>query len=111
MNPVSIQVPDGARLTNHLYPTTSPDYLLSDLVTIALPNGCYVDLGWYPEHQPNGQFIVRAFYQHWGEQLIPPVACSSWEEAARIASQVAYCINKPIQYIGQSNMKEFCASA
>jgi hypothetical protein len=51
----------GVTVTGEVYDSMEPDFLLQDLVEVALPNGEIVDIGWYPEHDPTGQFRVMVF--------------------------------------------------
>lgn len=89
MSPISIEIPSGARITNQLFPTSNSDYLTQDLVTIALPNGCFVDVGWYPEHDPTGEYFVRVFYEYWDAQLREPFCTRDPREAAALAEELA----------------------
>lgn len=70
MNPIKPTVPPNAEVSSYLYPKMDIDDLTQDLMTVALPNGFFVDVGWYPEHDPNGQFIVRVFWQYWNHQML-----------------------------------------
>ena len=101
MTPIPISVPQGARVTNHLFAGAGPEFLLSDLVTIALANERYIDVGWYPEGNPQGSFIVRAFFRDWSNQLIHPIECKTCWDAAKVASSVAFDLDKPIQIVRQ----------
>lgn len=87
--PIAVCTPEGARVTNHLYRSKNPAYLSQDLLTIALPNGFFVDVGWYPESDPNGNYVVRVFYQYWDYQMIRPLETRNGSEAARIAERLA----------------------
>jgi hypothetical protein len=71
MNPISITVPQGAEISNYLYPDLDISDLTQDMVTVRLPTGYYVDVGWYPEHDPNGRFVVRVFRDTWDCQQLP----------------------------------------
>ena len=39
--------------------------LEQDLVQIQFHNGYGIDVGWYPEHDPSGCFIVTVFLNDW----------------------------------------------
>jgi len=59
MNSVTIKLPEwtGAKeVFNHLVEDDS--FYSSDLVYITLGNGYHLDVGWYPENDPNGKYIV-----------------------------------------------------
>ena len=71
MNPIQITVPPGSEISNYLYPSLTIDDLTQDMVTVQLPNGYSIDAGWYPEHDPNGRFVVRVFQGYWDNQKLP----------------------------------------
>jgi hypothetical protein len=61
--PVPLRLPPGAELYNFIYRSTNPAYLVQDIATVRLSNGFYIDAGWFPEHDPNGAYQVRVFYE------------------------------------------------
>jgi hypothetical protein len=63
MNPVSLNLPQGAEVFNFLFRSTNPDYLVQDVLSVRLPNGICLDAGWFPEHDPNGQYHVRVYHE------------------------------------------------
>lgn len=72
MTPLEIKTPPGASISNYLYPVMDAEDLTQDLVTVSLPNGNFIDVGWYPEHDPMGRFVVRVFAGFWDRQMIDP---------------------------------------
>jgi hypothetical protein len=70
MNPISIRIPAGAEIANYLYPDLELADRTQDIVTVRLPTGYYVDAGWYPEHDPNGRFVIRVFRDAWDDQRL-----------------------------------------
>lgn len=86
---VPIPIPTGARIYNRLYRDPSIHDLDQDLLTIAFENGRFVDVGWYPEHDPQGAYIVRAFAGSWEHQLINPYRTTDVYDAAAIAARLA----------------------
>jgi hypothetical protein len=89
MTPVPIQIPDDARLTNHLYRSTDPELLDADLVTIGLRNGYFIDVGWYPEHDPRGRYVIRVFWQYGDDQQIPQIEKHRVDDVVLCAEQLA----------------------
>jgi len=87
--PLDIKVPPGADLSNYLYPDLGLKDLTQDMVTVRLPNGFYVDAGWYPEHDPNGRFVIRVFHEFWDNQKINPVSVRTVEEVAYFVQELA----------------------
>jgi hypothetical protein len=64
MKPITpnIAVP-GAKVSSFLYRSADPEYLTQDQLTVALPNGYYIDVSWHPEHDPAGHYLIRVFYE------------------------------------------------
>jgi hypothetical protein len=90
MNPISITIPAGAEISNYLYPDLDVSDLTQDIVTVRLPTGYYIDVGWYPEHDPNGHFVVRVFRGTWDCQQLPrPFESRYAHEVVRAVEQLA----------------------
>lgn len=89
MKPVPINLPMGAKISNYLYPTMDMDDRTEDLVTVSLSNGFFIDAGWYPEHDPNGQFVVRVYYQFWDDQREVPKYARTIEEVVDIIEKLS----------------------
>jgi hypothetical protein len=70
MTPIDIKIPGGAEVASGLYVGMELEDLTQDLVTVRLPNGYFIDMGWYPEHDPAGQYVVRVFWQFWDRQVL-----------------------------------------
>ena len=70
MIPIQLNLPAGSEESNYLYPELEPDDLTQDMLTVGLPNGYYIDVGWFPEHDVNGRFLIRVFYEHWNRQVL-----------------------------------------
>ena len=49
----------GIRIKGELYDSLDVDVLLQDLLEIDMPGDTTIDVGWYPEHDPSGNFRVR----------------------------------------------------
>ena len=56
------------------------DNLTQDLLEIQLDNGIIIDVGWYPEHDPQGQYYTHVFKETWENQLFGPVMNSRKED-------------------------------
>src|SRR5437879_1786134 len=86
MNPVSISLPPGAEASNYLYADMELDDLTQDVLTVRLANGYHIDVGWYPEHDPKGQYIIRVFYGSWDNQRLDPPSTAN--DVSRVVSIV-----------------------
>jgi hypothetical protein len=82
-------LPDGAVLSNCLYWDPQPEDLTQDLVTVRLSNGFYVDLGWYPEHDSAGEFVIRVFEGFGDQHSIDPLRTKSIHEAIETVQRLA----------------------
>ena len=71
MNPLQLDLPENSVFTSRLYPSLDPGFLLEDLVVVELHNGIIIDAGWYPEHDPEGEYVVRVYSPNWSEQIGP----------------------------------------
>jgi hypothetical protein len=96
MNPLDLNLPDGSRFTNHLYPTKAIGYLLEDLIVVVLPNGIIIDAGWYPEHDPSGKYVVRAYSRDWEEQIGTTVTATQPLEVRRIVEAIAQAFSRDL---------------
>jgi hypothetical protein len=55
----------GARVVvNSLYDSREPGFLTADLLLVELPSKTYIDVSWYPEHDPSGAYTVTVFRGH-----------------------------------------------
>ena len=83
MTPIKPWVPEGAKVYSFLYRTTDPEYLTQDVLAVSLPSGFYIDVGWFPEHDPEGCYVIRVFYQYWDDQKIPPIEVKTVDDVVR----------------------------
>ena len=59
MTPLSLKLPRGAEIAfNSLYDSKQPILLIQDVLFVSLPNDIYIDVGWYPEHDPSGAYRI-----------------------------------------------------
>jgi hypothetical protein len=70
MNPIKITLPPGSEISNFLYPEMDIKDLTQDILTARLANDYYVDVGWYPECDPKGRFVIRVFHGYWDHQKL-----------------------------------------
>ena len=89
MTPIRPRVPEGAEVYSSLYRTTDPEYLTQDVLAISLPNGFQIDVGWFPEHDPEGHYVIRVFYQYWDAQKILPVRVNTVDEVLQVVESLA----------------------
>jgi len=75
-------------LYNSLYDSLQPSVLTSDVLLVELPDGVFVDVGWYPERDPNGQFRICVFQGAWDNRLTCERTASPQDVAARVSRLV-----------------------
>ena len=61
---VEFQFPTGSEVSNYLSRDMEPEELNQDLLTARLPNGFWIEVGWFPENDINGAFVVRVIRDH-----------------------------------------------
>ena len=70
MNPIHLNLPPGSECSNYLYQNLDIEDLTQDLLTVKLVTGFYIDVGWYPEHDPRGRYVIRVFHGTWDNQKL-----------------------------------------
>lgn len=90
---IAIDVPDSAKVLGELYESTHPDVLLQDVLEIQLPNDIYIDVRWYPEHDPAGCFWIRMYQQNWENQIGETIKYTEPQDVKGIVELLAavYC--------------------
>ena len=62
--------PDVVNVKGSIVSTDNTNALDQDLLEVELKNGVFIDVGWYPEHDVNGEFFIRVFHENWENQLL-----------------------------------------
>ena len=93
MKPVEVRLPEDCEVYNFLYRTRDPEYLVQDQLTVALPNGFFIDVAWAPEHDPDGEYIIRIFYEYWNNQRMAPMPTRSIDDVVSIVEELARHFN------------------
>ena len=96
MNPIDIHIPfPGCTVKGILYDHYTTEDLDQDILQVALPNGLTVDVGWYPDGDPNGTFKVVVYRDYWRNQLCPPIITRDPHEVAKaVAKRVAEYVSE-----------------
>lgn len=70
MNEVlDLSIPGGRILFSNLL-ADMPLELLSQDVAAVIINGFCIDVGWYPECDPNGHYLVQVVDESWNEHFV-----------------------------------------
>jgi hypothetical protein len=72
---VKLNLPSEAQVIGDLCDRSDVDYLTQDMLQVELPGSVFIDVGWYPDLDPNGEYRVIAFKDR-VENLIEPVFAS-----------------------------------
>lgn len=74
MSPIRLNLPEEAKIIfNALYATDKPSYLTQDLLAIELPGKVFIDVGWYPENNPAGEYQIVVFRDSSDNLLVEPI--------------------------------------
>lgn len=93
MRTIEISLPSdmNCRVYGQLIESNDPFDLSQDMVDVLLPNGLRISAGWYPDGDPNGQYVVLVMS---GLSLFsgPCESKDVWETAETIRELAfAYC--------------------
>ena len=67
-----------------------PNLLVADILLVRLQNDISIDVGWYPEDDPEGEFRIRVYRRGWENQLLPqPITTTDPREVVREVNRLA----------------------
>ncbi len=92
----------GATVRGDLYPPSQVDMLTQDMLEVELPGQVFVDVGWFPEHDPNGMYVITVFYREFDNQLIPPQETRYYQDALSAVFVLAGRFQKPVSQVSGS---------
>jgi hypothetical protein len=72
----------GILLRRYEFPEDA-SLLDQDLLEVQLPNGIKIDVGWFPENDPGGKFIIRTYRKSRRELLRFPTEATDPFDVAR----------------------------
>jgi hypothetical protein len=79
----------NAKIRGELHPPSNLALLTQDMLEVELPNGIIIDVGWYPEHDRNGEYAVIVFEGHPDKPLSEPYYSKDPEEVIRRVESLA----------------------
>ena len=66
------------------------NHLNEDLFQVCFPQGYLLDLGWYPEHQENGCFIIQVIFRSaWDTPIFKAEAIDEEEMVEKVNEAIA----------------------
>src|SRR6478752_5616718 len=89
MNPISpnlSQAPGARVVVNSLYDSQEPGFLTQDLLLVELPGRTFIDVSWFPEHDPSGSYCVSVFR---GPDQLAEAEAKSASDAVSLVEELA----------------------
>lgn len=112
MTPFPLNLPPGSECANFLYSGSGPEDLTQDMLTIALPSGLVIDVGWFPEHDLQGQFSINVFRETPDEQLLErPIVTKNIGDVVYFAEKLAWHYSAPLGYSSRATVEVIAPSA
>ena len=93
LTPNLSQLPNARLVVSSLFDSKEPGLLTQDLLLVELPGKTYVDVSWFPEHDPAGAYTVTVFRGH---NQIHDVETKSAYEAVSLVENLAYAFSTAV---------------
>lgn len=91
MKQISLKLPDDAIVRGALYDTMDPLFLVQDILDVVLPDGVIIDVGWYPESDPSGEYRITVYQDTWQNKLLAqPIRVHDANSVAAEVSRLAF---------------------
>jgi hypothetical protein len=87
MSPIELGIPKSVRANvrfNLLYPVSERGNPPENIVLVALPEGYFIDVGFYPDEGANGSYRVTVYQGEWDNQRSEDWLSDPQEVAKRI---------------------------
>lgn len=68
-NEIILNLPPESRLIGNLFGDTGVNHFSEDILYVEMPNGVCIDLGWYPDDDPTGEFRIHVFNETWNNVI------------------------------------------
>jgi hypothetical protein len=101
MTPIELSLPDGCEVYNYFYRTRDPNYLVQDILVVRLPSGFVIDVGWFPEHDVDGGYVILVVDKNDDEQH--EIAAASADEVKQYVELLADRYSADTVYLTGSN--------
>jgi hypothetical protein len=75
-------------LFNQFHDDQIREHLSEDLLAIELPNGVFIDVGWYPARTKTGSYLVAVYQGEWENPLEPAYRTKDANDAARVVREM-----------------------
>lgn len=106
MTPIDLQLPTltiRGQLFDH-YPDVVE--LDQDILEVELPNGLTVAVGWFPECDPTGHFVVTTFRRYWTDKVGDPLTAKTPQDAADIVRRIAEEASRSVPSVNEQLLSD-----
>jgi len=97
-----LNIPSDAHQVGDLWDEYELEDLSQDLLQIQFANGYAIDVGWYPEHDPNGTFVVTVFENEWENRKFTTHAKTPEEVQSAIERCVRFVLSARLSSLIES---------
>jgi hypothetical protein len=95
-------VRDAKIIANSFYDSKDPGVLTQDLLLIELPGKTFIDVSWFPEHDPSGAYTITVFR---GYEQIADAEAKTVPDALSIVEGLALRYSAPVANVSCSEAK------
>ncbi len=100
----NLSMAPGAKIiVNSLYDSKDPGFLTQDLMLVELLGKTYIDVSWFPEHDPSGAYVITVFRDH--NQIHEAEAKTAYE-ARSIVEKLAVTFSSELANVSCSAGKD-----
>jgi hypothetical protein len=93
---INLNLPPNSIQKGFLYEDYELFELDQDILEIDLPSGLTIDVGWYPQHDPNGAFQIVVFKDYWDAQKQKPILARNPIQVASLVEALASAYSVPL---------------
>jgi hypothetical protein len=65
------------------------NYCDEDVYSAQLPNGMWIDVGWWPQNDPNGEFVISVYDEHWENEYGEAICVKTGLEVKTVIESLA----------------------
>jgi hypothetical protein len=86
LTPNLSRLPNARLVVSSLFDSKEPGLLTQDLLLVELPGKTFIDVSWFPEHDPSGMYVITVFRGH---DKLAEAETTSPLEAIRLVERMA----------------------
>ncbi len=101
MKPIIIDIP-GATVVGRLYDHYDDVELLDqDILEVQLANGLTIDVGWFPEYDREGKFVIKVYKDYLENSMFVPSRVKTPQEVADAVTSLANTLAEKLEVEGK----------